>query len=78
MTGTCRKCGWNSRHLLSPAGWCVTCIGEVVSAGTKARWETDLMTTWAATALNATGTAEGQAAADAEDDRRVTAWKVRR
>jgi hypothetical protein len=58
-------------------GWCGTCIGELVSAGAKARWETALMAMWAAV-LNAPGALDRLAAADAEDDRRVIAWKVRR
>jgi hypothetical protein len=77
MIGTCRRCGCTGRNLLS-VGWCVTCIGEVVSAGTKERLETALMMTWATAALNAPGALERQAAADAEDDRRVIEWKVRR
>lgn len=75
MTGQCRRCACNSCPLLSPAGWCHACIREMVSPGTKAQWETALMTTWAAAALNAPGASERQAAADAEDVRRVIAWK---
>jgi hypothetical protein len=77
MTGQCRRCDCHT-HDLQMAGWCLACVGASVSAGISTRTETGLLATWRGAAVNTPCSLERLAAADAEDDRRVAAWRARR